>query len=184
MPTRLTEQEYNEKARERLMKNVTIADAPYPALGTSCWNFEGALANKGRGNHRFFHYTPSEGRPETYAHRASYRLFIGSIPDGLMIRHRCDNPSCVNPKHLEPGTHQDNMDDMALRSPGRAASGIKGVYRSGNGWSGGVTFRGKLVRVWFKIKDDAAAWVHAKRQQLHGLIPASPLASSAQLTLF
>ena len=45
----------------------------------------------------------------TEAYRLVYRLFVGPIPDGLEIDHRCRNPSCVNPHHLEPVTHAENM---------------------------------------------------------------------------
>lgn len=186
MPT-----EYDKKAKERLMEKTTKGETPAPGLETPCWNFGGAVASKGKGDHRYFYYNPPEGREETLAHRASYRLFTGPIPDGLLVRHRCDNAPCVNPNHLVLGTQQDNMSDMALRNSGRAASGIKGVYRSGNGWKGEISFRGKLSQTWHKYKEDAAAWVDAKRQQFHGLIPGAPLAPAgslqtqeAQLALF
>jgi hypothetical protein len=42
-------------------------------------------------------------------HRASYEAFVGSIPEGLEIDHLCLTPSCVNPEHLEPVTHDENM---------------------------------------------------------------------------
>lgn len=52
-------------------------------------------------------------------HRAAYELHFGvGIPADLVARHTCDNPPCVNPYHIEPGTRQDNMDDMHRR--GRA----------------------------------------------------------------
>lgn len=45
------------------------------------------------------------------SHRFSWITFKGIIPDGIFVLHKCDNPKCVNPKHLKLGTHQDNSDD-------------------------------------------------------------------------
>ena len=45
-------------------------------------------------------------------HRVSYRAFVGEIPDGLFVLHRCDNPPCFEPTHLFLGTQQDNVRDM------------------------------------------------------------------------
>lgn len=53
----------------------------------------------------------------TLAHRYSWLINVGYLPDDKLVCHHCDNPPCVNPKHLFLGTHKDNYDDM--RSKGR-----------------------------------------------------------------
>lgn len=58
---------------------------------------------------------------QIFAHRLSYEAHNGNIPIGMLIRHSCDNPSCVKPSHLSIGTHKDNSDDCIAR--GRNAIG-------------------------------------------------------------
>lgn len=72
-----------------------------------CWKWTGAINQAGYG-----------AFGNNHAHRTSYEITYGPIPDGLFILHKCDNPPCVNPNHLFVGTHQDNMRDMI--SKGRA----------------------------------------------------------------
>ena len=57
------------------------------------------------------------------AHRVSWELQNGPIPEGLKVLHHCDNPPCVNPKHLFLGTIQDNADDMTSKNRQRGAPG-------------------------------------------------------------
>ena len=49
------------------------------------------------------------------AHRYSYSYFVGEIPEGMLVRHTCDNPPCVLPSHLRLGTTQDNVNDKMKR---------------------------------------------------------------------
>lgn len=57
------------------------------------------------------------------AHRASYEAFKGEIPAGLVVRHTCDNPSCINPGHLILGTQKDNARDRMERGRGHVLKG-------------------------------------------------------------
>lgn len=56
-------------------------------------------------------------------HRLSYERFKGEIPEDLVIRHTCDNPSCWNPEHLIVGTHKENYQDMVSRGRDNKAKG-------------------------------------------------------------
>lgn len=57
-----------------------------------------------------------QGKKVTTAHRAAWIAKYGEIPDGLIVRHKCDNPPCINVDHLELGTHKDNMQDAVKRN--------------------------------------------------------------------
>jgi hypothetical protein len=81
-----------------------------------CWEWIGSIVAFGYGSS----WNPRLERSQP-AHRVAWELTHGPIPDGIEVRHRCDNPPCVNPDHLELGTHAENMADMYQRN--RAALG-------------------------------------------------------------
>ena len=75
---------------------------------SDCWNWKASLQKSGYGN------SYSEQGVET-AHRISYKLCYGEIPQGKEIMHLCDNRRCVNPKHLVLGSRKDNMIDCSKK---------------------------------------------------------------------
>lgn len=99
---------------DRFMSNVI------PEALSGCWIWHGAL-------HSQFGYGAfklgDRKSPVMTAHRASFLINKGDIPVGNVVRHICDNPSCVNPDHLEVGTHKDNANDKVVR--GRQPKGEK-----------------------------------------------------------
>lgn len=82
-------------ALERFLSKVRVNEA-------GCWIWTGQCDHRGYG--RF-----ALGRRHLIAHRYGYEAMVGPIPDGLEIDHLCRARACVNPDHLEPVTHRENL---------------------------------------------------------------------------
>lgn len=72
--------------------------------GSGCWLWKSTITIHGYGLHNY-------KRKRMAAHRVSWILHNGEIPQGLFVLHKCDVRSCVNPAHLFLGTQSDNMQD-------------------------------------------------------------------------
>jgi len=86
----------------------------------TCWLWTGDKTSFGYGC-----VTTGRGstRKRTQAHRYVYEQLVGPIPNGKIVMHLCDNPPCVNPKHLKIGTIADNQSDMQAKR--RSPRGLK-----------------------------------------------------------
>ena len=107
---------------------LTLEERFWPYVETreegECWPWIGWRDDDGYGHASYPHNT---GRQGILAHRLSWEIHCGPIPDGLFVCHHCDNPPCVNPKHLFVGTIQDNHRDMVNKGRNRGATKPKGA---------------------------------------------------------
>lgn len=96
-----------------------------------CWIWSGA---KGSGYDTYGRF--NVGGVVYRAHRLAFRLVIGREPDQPELRHTCDTPSCVNPAHLTPSTHAENMADMKAKKRGGSRNRAVTHCRRGHAYAG------------------------------------------------
>jgi hypothetical protein len=100
----------NQKDIDRFLAKVNKTD--------DCWIWTGCLNSDGYGNFRY------KGRTIS-AHRFSYIVSYGEIPEAMSVCHHCDVRNCINPSHLFLGTHLENMRDCSLKKRIRQQLGEK-----------------------------------------------------------
>ena len=106
-------------SEQRFLDKVLIPDDQ-----RACWEWQASKNSSGYGQ-------PTVKSKKVLAHRYSYLMFNGN-PEGLVVRHSCDNPGCVNPNHLLLGTIADNNRDRDLRGRLVSANAKKTHCSSGH----------------------------------------------------
>jgi len=100
--------------RERLSR--------YKVMSNGCWIWQGSTNHKGYGTLRVGSRLDGTDR-SVLAHRFAYEVFVGPIPEGKKVLHRCDHPPCINQDHLFTGTDADNSADKMAKGRHDCARG-------------------------------------------------------------
>lgn len=103
-------------AEHRFWARVNLRGPIHQRLGTRCWTWTGYAGQDGYG------LLSIRGQCRV-VHRYCWEMYNGPVPPGLYVCHQCDNPGCVNPRHLFLGTTADNMADKVDK--GRQVKGSK-----------------------------------------------------------
>lgn len=128
--------------------------------GKGCWLWTGSSNPDGYGN-------LWSGGKMINAHRVSWSLYRGAIPDGLHVLHKCDVPQCVNPDHLFLGSHADNMADRAAKGRngcGAAKLSAADVLKI-------LALKGQMLQreigAMFGVSKQSVSYIHARQTWKH-----------------
>ena len=124
--------------KERFLNRIKVTER-------GCHEWQGQIKRDGYG--RFCYQAKTFS-----AHRAAYLMFVGPVPEGLLVLHHCDNRKCVNPEHLYIGNHSDNAKDMVHR---------------GRAWGRRKTDDDRVMQIFALAKTEMSQDAIAKRMKLH-----------------
>lgn len=132
-----------------------------------CWNWAASLSKAGYGMFRI-------DRVTHYAHRISYELSFGEIPDGMVICHRCDNRRCLNPEHLFVATQKENMLDKMQKGRGTD-------FRYVDEWVSSRVIVPEEDSFWARVdkSGDCWEWTGAKKPAGYGAFNANGVSHNA-----
>lgn len=117
-----------EDIGRKLLSRSAVAVGREPVNGVLCREWGGAINPRGYGR-------VWDGVSLQYAHRLAWGVWVGPVPEGLDVCHRCDNPACIEVAHLWCGTHQENIADRGAK--GRTRNGADKIRGLPNTWSRG-----------------------------------------------
>ena len=127
----------------------------------SCWLWAGTKTKGGYG-------VIANDRKRQYAHRVSYQINVGPIPPTSVIDHKCHNPACVNPNHLQAVSQKQNCENLgAIRADNK--TGIRGVgldNRRGMFRARVHHFHKEIHVGYFATAEEAGSAAAAKRNEL------------------
>lgn len=147
-------------------------DKQLPDPNSGCFLWDGTQTINGYG--QFLLGSRKTRRAMYLAHRISWKICNGNIPDGLQVLRRCDNAECTNPDHLYLGSHEENFRDVVMRKrASRVGSGSLpfGVVKAHGSarFCSVIRFRGKKLYLGtFSTAKEANEVANRKREELYG----------------
>lgn len=142
-----------ETIKNRLLSKVVVDQA------IGCWNWTGSKIKFGYGRIGVDDKTYS-------AHRLSYQVFRGEIPEGLYVCHKCDNPACINPDHLFLGTQRDNMQDALRKGRIKLPDNGGAQYKPGNKAFNRVLPDNQVIEIKGMLKNGVSPSIIARKMNL------------------